>query len=63
MSKHNITRRFTGKLGGFETKQERNFYKKALKAYVKGKERFIFGINPRTRKPQMYETPQKFEWL
>lgn len=49
--KTKIKRRFTGKLTGFITKEERNFSKKALKAYLAGKEHFRY-------KKELFKTPQ-----
>ena len=58
----NISRKFTGKLSGFSDKVQRNFYKKALKAYIRGKSEFAFGINPNDllERPMKYKTPQKY---
>ena len=53
-------REFTGKLGDFVSPQERNYFKKALRAYAKGKERFAFGRDVKTGGPKYYPVPQKF---
>lgn len=54
-------RYFTGKLSGFESKAERNFQKKNLKAYIQGKQWFVFGRNPDyLGRPMYYKTSE--EW-
>ncbi len=55
-----VKRKFTGKLTDFQSKRERNFSKKALKAYIQGKERFRYGSNMKGE-PQWFPVPQKFE--
>lgn len=47
-------RKFTGKLTNFISKEERNFCKKQLKAYLKGWEWFSYKQNE-------YKTPQIIE--
>jgi hypothetical protein len=58
--KTQLKRKFTGKLTDFQSKRERNFSKKALKAYIKGKQRFRYGSNIKGE-PQWYPVPQEFE--
>lgn len=55
-------RKFTGKLDNFESGRERNFQKKALKAYIKGKEYFIFGKDSQNL-PIQHKTPQEVTLL
>lgn len=52
-------RRFTGKLSGFVSKQERNFCKKQLKAYLRGWTHFKYGKNT-DGTPKVHETPQEY---
>lgn len=42
-TKKKYTRKFLGKIDGFENKQERDFENKHLRAYLKGNDRFIVG--------------------
>lgn len=57
--KTNIGRRFTGKFDSFENNQERNFYKKALKAYIRGWSQFRFGYDD-LGMPVYHHTPQQY---
>ncbi len=57
--KQHIRRRFTGKLSGFQSKAERNFAKKALKAYIKGKQRFQYGWDIKGN-PRYVPVPQEY---
>jgi len=41
--KEQLRRSFGGKMFNFDSNEERNFNKKALKAYLKGHKRFRFG--------------------
>lgn len=50
-------RKFLGKLDNFEDKVERNFQKKALKAYLRGWTHFTFGRDSETNRPITYLTP------
>lgn len=56
--KENVTRAFTGMLmeGWGDDKRLRNFEKKRLKAYLRGDDKFSFGINRFTKAPIMYNT-------
>lgn len=47
-------RSFGGKIDNFESKVERAFEKKHLKAYLKGYETFTFGRNAVTREPNSF---------
>jgi len=38
-------RKFLGKTEGFKDKEERHFFQRMLKAYLKGSKRFNFGID------------------
>lgn len=40
-----VSRKFTGKLSGFDDKQERRYQQKHLKAYLKGHQLFQIGID------------------
>lgn len=53
-------RTFTGKLSGFISKIERNGQKKALNAYLAGKNYYIFGTNSITGKPNIIPVPEKW---
>ena len=45
MSKSKISRRFLGKIEGFENKEERDFETKHLRAYLKGNDNFRHGFH------------------
>jgi hypothetical protein len=57
---------FGGKLSGFESKEERNFESKHLRAYLKGKPTFNYGYElletpfGEKRQPKSFET--KVNW-
>lgn len=53
-------RRFKGKIDNFESKEERNFEKKHLKAYLRGDKYFFYGTDA-LGKPIQYEVQQ--EWV
>ena len=44
MRKEKTRKRFLGKIDNFKDNQERNFFKKMLKSYLKGHEMFRFGF-------------------
>lgn len=52
-------RRFLGKTDNFADKQERNFNKKMLKAYLRGDANFSFGLDSETRQPIMFKVLQE----
>ncbi len=64
MKKERLTRRFLGKTEGFENKQERNFEKTHLRAYLNGNTRFRFGFytfEPTgQRLPKYYDVKQEY---
>jgi len=39
-------RRFLGKTDGFESKEERRYYQRMLRAYLKGQDYFAYGGHP-----------------
>lgn len=62
------TRKFLGKTEGFKDNRERHFYQRMLKAYLKGKQYFIFGFSnkqdPHTKiwsvTPDWHEVQQQY---
>lgn len=54
-------RTFLGKLKDFANKQERNFEKAHLKAYLKGHQFFSFGKNSFTGDKNRFVVQQHFE--
>jgi len=57
--KENKTRVFKGKLIDFKDKEERNFEKKHLKAYLRGDEFFEYGLDERG-KPIIRKVQQEY---
>ena len=53
-------RKFKGKIDNFDSKEERNFEKKHLKAYLRGDKYFFYGTDA-LGKPIQYEVQQ--EWI
>ena len=51
-------RSFGGKITGFESKSERAFETKHLKAYLKGKKQFQHGKDSVTGSPIMYDVKE-----
>jgi len=63
MSNNKQRRLFLGKTEGFKDKQERSYYQKMLKAYLKGHEYFRYGTkvtNIGQVVPNMVSVQQKY---
>lgn len=58
--KNKITRTFDGKLDNFTSKQESNFHKKMLRAYLRGDTQFQDGRD-NFRNPVMFKVQQTYK--
>ena len=57
-SNKTLLRQFKGKIDNFSSKEERNFEKKHLKAYLRGDKYFFYGIDD-LGNPKRYEVQQE----
>lgn len=55
-----LRRRFLGKTENFKSKEEKHFYNRMLKAYLKGNEYFFFGINEENNQPNIVKIEQEY---
>jgi hypothetical protein len=58
-----LTRRFLGKTSDFKDRKENNFNKSMLKAYLRGNESFISGMNPSNGQPIYHEVLQEYSYV
>jgi hypothetical protein len=58
-----LTRKFLGKLNNFENKKDRNFNTSMLKAYLRGNESFISGMNPSNGQSIYHEVLQEYSYV
>lgn len=62
-----LSRSFEGKLDNFESKEERRFEQKHLKAYLKGWTQFTYGVNvdkeTGIKFPKYHEVKQSYFYM